>query len=74
MYKIDNHKHTHTLPEVSFPEIEWACLTSRTSTKYQLVSLYKSSSHDAQFSQLDLFSFYDSFDESRTVNLLCQIT
>ena len=32
--------------------------------KYQPVSLYDSSSHNAQLSQLDLFSFVESFDES----------
>ena len=30
---------------------------------------YNSSSRKAQFSQLDNFSFYNSFDESGTVNL-----
>ena len=49
-------------------------------TKYQPVSPYtdpvpsstthNSSSHKAQFSQLDDFSFKDSFDESRTVYLV----
>ena len=31
---------------------------------------YNSSSRKAQFSQLNNFSFYDSFDESRTVYLV----
>ena len=31
---------------------------------------YNSSFHRAQFSQLNNFSFYDSFDESRTVYLV----
>ena len=49
-------------------------------TKYQPVSsytdpvpsstTYNSSSRKAQFSQLNNFSFYDSFDESRTVYLV----
>ena len=49
-------------------------------TKYQPVSLYtdpvpssttyNSSSRKAQFSQLNNPSFYDSFDESRTVYLV----
>ena len=49
-------------------------------TKYQPVSsytdpvpsstIYNSSSRKAQFSQLNNFSFYDSFDESRTVYLV----
>ena len=39
------------------------------SAKHQPVSLFNSSTHNARLSQLDLFSFYDSFDESRTVYL-----
>ena len=48
-------------------------------TKYQPVSSYTdpvpssstyNSSREAQFSQLNNFSFYDSFDESRTVYLV----
>ena len=49
-------------------------------TKYQPVSSYTDpvpssttynwSSRKAQFSQLKIFSFYDSFDESRTVYLV----
>ena len=49
-------------------------------TKYQPVSsytdpvpssnTYNSSSRKAQVSQLNYFSFYDSFDESRTVYLV----
>ena len=34
---------------------------------FSRVSLYNSSSRNAQLSQLDNFSFYDSFDESHTV-------
>ena len=50
-------------------------------TKYQQVlsytddpvpssTIYNSSSRNANFSQLNIFSLYDSFDESRTVYLV----
>ena len=41
--------------------------------KYQLVSLYNSSSHNAELSQLDNFCFYDSFNESRTLCIVYYI-
>ena len=65
------HKLTHIPTYNEYHQVPASIAMYWPSTiKYQLVSLYNSSSRNAEWSKLDDFSFDDSFDESRRVYLV----